>query len=278
MSDDASPPLLDETIAAYYAHAPEEIRLGRGAAQLEFARTCEILDRVAPPAPAVVLDVGGGSGPYACRLAELGYEVHLLDPVSRLVDEARRASARLRRPMASCRVGDARRLDQPDRSADLVLMLGPLYHLPEAHDRARALAEAHRVLRAGGLLVAAAISRFASLFDGLARDLLGDADFALIVEQDLATGRHRNPTPRQDYFTTAYFHHPAELEAELSAAGFRVEGLYGVEGAAWMLSDFDRRWADPAGRERLLRSARAIESEPALLGVSAHLLGIGRRT
>ncbi|HEU5041648.1 MAG TPA: class I SAM-dependent methyltransferase, partial [Gemmatimonadales bacterium] len=149
---------------------------------------------------------------------------------------------------------------------------GPLYHLTEPADRARTLAEAHRVLRPGGVLLAAGISRFASALDGLSRDLLGDAAFAAIIAQDLATGRHRNDTARLDWFTTAYFHHPQELGREVEAAGFRLDGVFGIEGPIWLLADLDRRWTDPAERERLLQLARALETEPTLLGASAHLL------
>ena len=53
--------------------------------------------------------------------------------------------------------------------------------------------------------------------------------------------------------------------------------VLGVEGAGWMVADFDARWADPVMRDDLLTTARAFESEPSMLGVSAHLLGIGRK-
>src|SRR5207244_1686768 len=72
---------LDPEILRYYAAGPESERLRQGAFQLERARTEELLLRHLPPPHARVLDVGGGSGPYACWLAERGYEVTLLDPV-----------------------------------------------------------------------------------------------------------------------------------------------------------------------------------------------------
>ena len=134
-----------------------------------------------------------------------------------------------------------RELAFADESADLLLLLGPLYHLVDAEDRHKALCEAARVLRHGGILIAAAISRWASLLDGLARDLLVDPAFTKIVEQDLRDGQHRNPTPRLDYFTTAYFHRPEDLRSEVEQAGLSVEGLYGVEGPGWMLPDLDER-------------------------------------
>jgi ubiquinone/menaquinone biosynthesis C-methylase UbiE len=203
MSKQTSP--IDPAIAQYYHKAPEEDRLGQGAFILEEVRTRELIERYAPRPPATVLDVGGAAGAYALWLGDAGYTVHLVDAAPRLVAEAERRSEARAVRLASCRVGDARSLEFPDQSADFVLLLGPLYHLTDRAGRAGALREARRVLKAGGLLFAAAISRFASALDGLSRDLLQDPEFASIIERDLREGQHRNPTGRLEYFTTAYF-------------------------------------------------------------------------
>ena len=268
---------FDPSIAEFYHRTPEEDRLEQGAFILEDLRTREVIERHARRPPATVLDVGGAAGAYALWLAEAGYTVHLIDAAPRLVAEAERRSAGRDRPLASCRVGDARALEFPDGSADIVLLLGPLYHLTKGSDRARALSEARRVLRPGGQLFAAAISRWASALDGLSRDLFQDPRFAAIVERDLREGQHRNPTERLDYFTTAYFHRPEELGAEVSNAGLIVDGVYGLEGPGWILPDVSDRLADPRSRADLLRIARLLESEPSMLGVSAHLLVVARR-
>lgn len=270
------PPGFDPGIAAYYERAPEETRLTQGPFQLEEARTRELIQRFAPPPPATVLDVGGAAGAYALWLASAGYTVHLVDPAPRLVAEARRRSATAVRPLAGCRVGDARALDAAGESADIVLLLGPLYHLTDRADRIRALTEAARVLKLGGWLFAAAISRWASALDGLARELLQDARFVRILEQDLRDGQHRNPTERLDYFTTAYFHHPDQLADEIRAAGLTLTGIYGVEGPGWILPDVAERMADPTRRDALLQVARALETEPFVLGTSAHLVAVAR--
>lgn len=268
---------FDPVIRDYYERAPEETRLQQGPFQLEEARTRELIQRFAPPPPGTVVDVGGAAGVYALWLAAAGYSVHLLDPVPRLVAEARQRSAAAEQPLASCRVGDARALELAGETADVVLLLGPLYHLPDPGDRARALREAARVLRPGGRLFAAAITRWASALDGLARDLLQDPRFAPIVEQDLRDGQHRNPTDRLDYFTTAYFHRPEELADEVRAVGLALRGVYGVEGPGWILPDVAERMADARRRATLLRVARMLELEPAVRGSSAHLLAVAQR-
>jgi SAM-dependent methyltransferase len=88
-------PSPDPEILRYYAAGLEDERLTQGPFQLERVRTEELLKRHLPSPPAKVLDVGGGSGPYACRLAGQGYEVTLLDPVPLHVEQARRAGESL---------------------------------------------------------------------------------------------------------------------------------------------------------------------------------------
>ncbi len=264
-------------ILAYYELFPEESRLSVGAFQLEFERSKAILTRVLPPAPARIVDVGGAAGAYSAWLATRGYDVHLVDASPRLVEEARKRSGALASPIASFATGDARSLPQADGSAAAVLVMGPLYHLTVAADRLQALREAFRVLSPSGVVVAAAVSRYASTLDGLSRNLSLDPVFAGIRDRDLLDGQHRNDTDRLEYFTTAYFHRPDDLQTELEAAGFHDVTVLGVEGPAWMLPDFEARWADPVSRKDMLEIARLLESERSILGASAHLLAVGRR-
>lgn len=265
-------------VVEYYDRVAEESRLATDRSRLEFERTKELVTRVLPPSPARIVDVGGAAGSYSAWLAEQGHEVHLIDASERLVGEARKLNATLKAPIASLEVADARSLPQPDGFADIVLIMGPLYHLTGATDRLAALREASRVLAKSGTLVVAAISRYASALDGLARNLTIDPAFVAIRDRDLRDGQHRNHTDRLDYFTTAYFHRPEDLKAELEAAGFDEVRVFGVEGPGWLIADFDTRWEDPAQRADIMAVARALESEPAILGASAHLLGIARKS
>jgi ubiquinone/menaquinone biosynthesis C-methylase UbiE len=265
-------------VQEHYAAVQEAERLAAGVGELERVRTQDVLKRHLRKAPARILDVGGAAGVHALWLARDGYEVHLSDPVPKHVEQAAEASrAQAEFPIASCVVGDARKIEQKDASADAVLLFGPLYHLTERADRVKALREAHRVLRAGGRVFAAAISRFASLMDGFSRDFVGDPRFVEILRQDLKDGQHRNPTDNPQYFTTTFFHHPDELRHEIEEAGFTFEKTVAIEGPVWVMGSFSKHWDVPAKRALLLDFLRTVEEERALLGASAHMIGVGKK-
>jgi ubiquinone/menaquinone biosynthesis C-methylase UbiE len=269
---------MDPTISDFYARHPEENRLESGLAQLEALRTKTIITRHAPPPPATICDIGGGAGAYAFWLASAGYQVHLLDASERLISVATERNISATHKLASVNVGDARAVPFPDCTADLVLLLGPLYHLVTETERAMALSEARRILKPGGLLFAAAISRWASALDGLARDLFADPIFWNIVERDVREGQHRNTSEHREYFTTAYFHRPEELRREISSCGLNLEQLYGLEGPASMFrGDFEAAWSDQRIRADIIRVAELMESEASLVGVSAHFLAVARK-
>ncbi len=265
-------------IVRYYGDADEAERLRSGWFRLEHARTQELILRYLPPPPATIIDAGGGAGIYACWLATRGYQVHLIDPVPKHVEQARAASAQqAEHPLASAQVGDARHLLHGDNSVDAVLLLGPLYHLVERDDRLACLREARRVVRPGGMVWGAGISHFASLFDSLAHGFFADPLFAPILDRDLHDGQHRNPTSNPVYFTDAFLHRPGELYRDFVAAGLDVLELVAIEGPGWLAADFDRLWNDPAQRERLLGIVRKVEREPSVLGASSHIMAIGRK-
>ncbi|MBD0741326.1 class I SAM-dependent methyltransferase [Streptomyces sp. CBMA152] len=261
-------PALAEEILAYYQQGKEDGRLRAGRRRLELLRTQDVLRRLLPSAPAKILDVGGGSGVHAEWLARDGHVVDLVDPVPLHIEQAGRL------PGVRARLGDARALPFADDSFDVVLLLGPLYHLAEADDRTHALAEAYRVLRSGGLLVTATINRFAGLHDALNRERYFDPSRRSRIEAAARDGRLCNEGGNA-LFTTAYFHQPPEIARDLERAGFTPVGQYGVEGAAWLMGEVGTWLEDAARCELLLGALRLTESEPSLLGVSGHLLTAG---
>jgi ubiquinone/menaquinone biosynthesis C-methylase UbiE len=270
--------LIPKEIEAYYLQSRESERLSNEWGELERLRTEAILAGHLPSAPAVIFDVGGGAGVYALPLAKQGYEVHLIDAVDLHLEQARTCAAKTGIALASITQGDARHLQVPSSIADAVLLLGPLYHLVERSDRLKALQESRRILKPRGVLLAASICRFASLIDGLSRGFFRDAEFRKIVAADLNCGQHCNPTNEPAYFTTAYFHRPEELAAEVGDAGFDDVQVLSVEGPAWSAALFREAWNDAVQRKSLMDFLSLIEREPSVQGASAHLIAAARRS
>jgi SAM-dependent methyltransferase len=158
-----------------------------------------------------------------------------------------------------------------------VLLLGPLYHLPDHADRISVLEEARRVLRTNGIVIAAGISRYAGTLDGMALNPTLDPLVVRMRHRALVDGQYRNETDNQRFFVTAYFHRPEDLVQELTEVGYSDVRVFGVEGPCWLLVDFDDRWNNLERRSDLLNVARLLEEETSVVGASAHLLAVGTK-
>jgi SAM-dependent methyltransferase len=250
-------------IIAHYEEDLEQYRLLQPKGRIELLRTQRLLGRVLPPTGAV-LDVGGGTGIYASWLTELGYDVEVIDPAPTHIEHCTRRGLR-------AEVGDARHLQREDEAYDAVLLLGPLYHLPEREDRLLALGEARRVLKPGGVMAAAVITRCAGWLDGLHRRIDALLEHRSLVEQELRDGRHVTPEGT-DLFTTAYFHEPDEIRDEVAEAGFVDVDVRAIEGPTVFMESINT--IDPAVIAELLDP---IDAVPSLLGAGPHVLATGRK-
>jgi len=241
--------MVSNDILAYYDLGLEAERLSHEWS-LERIRSQSLISRSIPIPPACVIDIGAGPGLYSVWLASLGYSVHVVDLVPKHIEQAR----------------------------DAALLMGPLYHLTSEKDRLKALSEALRVLRPAGILIAVGISRFAALLEGFFSGSINDPAFCSVVDRGLADGQHINTTGKPEHFTTAYFHRPGELEAEVSAAGFRVKRVAAIEGFGPYLPDLKQRWQDQTYRTYLLDVLERTETEPSMLGTSPHVMVVATRS
>jgi SAM-dependent methyltransferase len=218
-----------DAVVDHYTVGDEDVRMTLDRNRVEWVRTCELLARWLPPPPAAVIDVGGGPGRQGRHLLDRGYDVTLYDLVPKHIQQARARGV-------PALPGDARRIPVDDRAADAVLLLGPLYHLPVAADRAQALSEAVRTLRPGGVVVVAALSRWGRVFVRAAGDQLGDQTWHQHTLSTMLDGRVDSGDA---WDNVAYLHDPRELEAELQASGLREVRVVGVEGpiGAWARLD-----------------------------------------
>lgn len=261
---------LDPALEKYYSEGNEQERLSF--CRLEKDRTLQILKKTLPSAPATILDIGGAAGVYAFPLAEMGYEVHLIDPIALHIQQAQDNDQNSKFKLAGYSVGDARELEQKDNSADVVLLLGPLYHLIKKEDRDQALKEAYRVLKPGGILFAAAITRFASFMDAMHKKVVTFK--SKVIEHEFKTGVHEKIS---EGFSFAYLHHPNELKEEIQKNGFKNVTLRAVEGPVWDKRSLEDLAQDEKEWENVLMFLEQIEMEETIMGASAHIIATGKK-
>jgi len=240
----------------------------------ELALTLKTLADTLPPAPADVLDIGGGPGRYAIELSHRGYNVTLLDLAQANLDLAAQKTAEAGVNLHASVHGNALDLSAfADNTFDAALLMGPLYHLVSAEDRQRCIHEARRVLKPGGLIFAAFINRYGVFLDGSAK-----YPQTVYDNRELWEGIWRdgvNPPPH-DSFTDAYFAMPAEVLPLMEGQGFSTLNLLGLEGVVSghedavnaLSGDAWTYWVD-------LNYAYA--QDPALHAASQHLLYVGRK-
>ena len=268
---------FNKEIADYYNKGAEKGRLDNETNQLEKIRTLDIFKRYIPKSAKIVVDVGGGAGVYSFVLSEQGFNVHLIDAIPLHIEQAKEINKNHNHPLESIVVGDARNLQFTDSFADIVLLLGPMYHLTEKKDRLKSLSESYRILKPGGIIFTAGISKYASLLDGFDRKFILDEEFRKIVNEDLKTSQHKNPTNKEHYFTTAFFHDPNELLIEHVEVGFNDLELLAVEGPLGLLGNITEYLTDEEKINILLEYTRKIEKETSLIGASSHILVIAKK-
>lgn len=161
--------------AFYTGSCDEEARLLSKHGSVEFITTMHYLQKYLFPG-ARVLEVGAGTGRYSHTIARMGYPVEAVELLSCHIQTFRNKT-RPGEPV-SIRQGDARDLSfYPDGKFDFTLLLGPMYHLYTPQEQKKALSEAVRVTKPGGILLVAYCISDASLIcfgfrDGHIRELV----------------------------------------------------------------------------------------------------------
>lgn len=153
-----------ELINSFYDNGREDKRLSISRhGQLEYLTTMHYIHQYIPE-NANVLEVGAGTGRYSVALAKEGYNVTAVELAEKNFEFLKRNSEGLSNIISGR--GDAVDLSRfPDKSFDLTLVLGPLYHLYDETEQKKALSEAVRVTKAGGTVIVAFLSVHAIIFD-----------------------------------------------------------------------------------------------------------------
>jgi len=263
----------NEKVRRYYdRHVDKEWgRLERH--PLEHATTWRAIEEFIPR-PADILDVGGGPGRYALELARAGHTVTMADLSAANVAFAQRKAAE-RGVRLACLQADATNLTEFAASAfDVVLLLGPLYHLVESEERERAVCEAVRVLRDNGVIFAAFINRLPFVVDALAEDpeALAPVDERQLTKR-LSDGI-RLTEESGDEFPDSYSEDPQAIAPFMEGLGLQTLRVMAVEGLDLLTSPGDLS-AEPF--ERLVDLQFRLGTDPTMWGSSIHMLYVGRK-
>lgn len=219
-----------------------------------------------------VLDIGGGPGRYSVYLAELGYDVTLVDLSEGNVELAKR-KFREYGVKAEAYVCDARDLSALGLGKfDNVLLMGPLYHLSAVSDREKCVEEAKRHLADNGVLFASFITITAGY-----NYYLDTAPENLIDEPalDLFDRMAKDETWSGQAFTQATFINSVEVLPFFERLGFEKLALLGQEGLAGpRLTAIES--ASEKVREKYLEISLKVCENPQYYAYSDHLLYVGK--
>jgi ubiquinone/menaquinone biosynthesis C-methylase UbiE len=243
---------------------------------MEFAVTMRALKDYLPPAPAKILDVGGGPGRYAIALAQLGYHVTLFDLSWGCLALAKQKAQQAGVKIEGFEYGDARDLSRfAAGSFDAILLMGPLYHLLAEEDRRQALREARRVLRFGGLLFAAFITRNAVIRWAAKEEPDWIIRHPERLKALLSSGALRK-APGEPGFTSAHFAHPNEIKPLMESEGFETLDLIACEGVVSMIEEKINELTDEAFAA-WVELNYVLGKDPNVHGAAEHLLYVGRK-
>ena len=142
-----------ELLTDFYSNYDEEGRLLSRHGSVEYLTTMRYIEKYLKPGMRI-LEIGAATGRYSHSLARMGYRVDAVELVKHNIDIFQKMTQS--GEAVTIYQGDARDLQfLPDICYDMTLLLGPMYHLFTAEDQQKALSEALRVTKQGGIFMAA---------------------------------------------------------------------------------------------------------------------------
>lgn len=255
-------------IENYYEGYDEWNRLERH--KIEFEITKRYLNTYVPEG-ARVFDIGGGPGRYSIHLAKKGHKVVLLDLVQKHIDiakiKAKENNALIERYICD----DALKLSKYDLGKfDVVLIMGPLYHLIQKEDRKKVVEDALKFLKKDGILIASFISAYAPIIDGLKypEDVKAPDDLTKYLKNGV--------NDAESGFTSAYFIKPEEAKNFMNSFNLKELSFAGIEGIGGLMeSKLDG--LSKVQFDKIIDILYELSKDPHIFGGSEHYLYVGKK-
>ncbi len=250
-------------IEKHYNKHPEDLRLLRRHGIVEFETTMHHLHRFLQTGQ-TMLDIGAGTGRYTSALMAEGYSVKAVELVRRNIDVFLK-----REPTADVVQGDARNMPFiPTASADVTLLLGPLYHLIGDGEKLKALNEARRVTKPGGIIfVAYLMNEYSILTYCFDEERIGDFLARGIVDKDYHL--HVQEGELYDYVRLE------DIDRLNAKAGLERVTIFSPDGAA----DYMRTRLNQMSDEtfaHFIEYQKCISERPDLIGAGSHVVDVVR--
>lgn len=248
-------------IEKHYNKHPEDLRLQRRHGRVEFQVTMHHLHRFLKMGMHL-LDIGAGTGRYTSALMAEGYQVKAVELVRRNIDVFLK-----REPTANVVQGDARSMPfLPTASADITLLLGPLYHLFGDEEKVKALAEARRVTKPGGLIfVAYLMNEYSILSYCFDEDRIGT-----LMEQGLVDEDYHIQAKGDELYDYVRL---ADIDRLNRLAGLQRVCIFSPDGPA----DYMRTWLNQMSDDtfaRFIDFQKRVSERPDLLGAGSHVVDV----
>lgn len=266
-------------IIDYYSRFDEWGRLDRE--PLEFIVNMHFINKYLPQ-QGHLLDNGAGPGKYAMKLAQEGYRISLSDLTPALVEIAREQAKKLHleSSFTGFHVQNATDLHElTDNSFDASLMLGPMYHLQSEEERLAAVQELYRVTKEEGIVFVAFQSRTRMLFNSLQNPVHWKPNHTMEgIEAFLTSSSFTHDEPGR--FTGAYYYGVEEIQPFMESNGFSTIELIGSTSIGGLLDANAQEYWKEQGEEayqKFISIMIQTAADPSILGVSSHLLYIGRK-
>lgn len=271
----------------FYNHGVEIGRLKRGLGIIEFERSKDIISSYLslycsnePAKNITIYDIGGGIGVYSSWLSSIGYTLTLIELAKSATVYALSHMDQNHPYEVIC--SDAKKLPKHDNLADIVLFMGPYYHLQKKQERLNALHEAYRVLKKGGLFLISGISKYSSTtwalsVYGTQNQFMDDPIFLSMLEEELKSGCHNRPKEYPNLIAKSYFCTIADMQSELEQAGFHILNQHAIEGLVWFTPNLAEKWENPLQKETLKKIIQLTEHDSEVLGMSPHFMLVAKK-
>ncbi|MBR0182202.1 MAG: class I SAM-dependent methyltransferase [Bacteroidaceae bacterium] len=248
-------------IERHYNKHPEDLRLQRRHGMVEFEVTMHHLHRFLKPGMQI-LDIGAGTGRYASALMAEGYSVKAVELVKRNIDVFLE-----RVPGADVVQGDARNMPFiPDATADITLLLGPLYHLIGDEQKLMALKEAKRVTKPDGFVfVAYLMNEYSILSYCFDEERIADLMARGVVDNDFHIRAHDDEL--YDYVRME------DVNRLNAMAGLERVTVFSPDGAADYMRTRLNRMSDETFR-LFIEYQKRISERMDLIGAGSHIVDV----